>query len=83
MWADAKFNNSVKFTMGKFACHNTPTNIIFIASDTHLVHFKLTVLHLFRRVEHAAFVLKFMLVFVPSLNNSRLTVNVYIKEGVL
>ena len=62
------------FTIGKFACYDTPTNIT--ASDTH---FK----HLFRRVEHTAFVLNFLLVFVPNLNNSRLTVHVYIKEGVL
>ena len=68
------------FTIGKFACHDTPTDIIFIASDTHLVHFKLTVLHLFRRVEHTAFVLNFVLVFVPSLNNSRLTVNVLLYQ---
>ena len=40
-------------------------------------------MYLFRRVEHTAFVLNFVLVFVPNLSNSRLTVHVYIKEGVL
>ena len=73
VWADAKFNNLVIYD--REICMSRHTHEYYIYSLGHtLGSFQ---------AHRAAFVLNFVLVFVPSLNNSRLTVNVYIKEGVL
>ena len=74
VWADVKFNNLV--------IYDREICMLWHSHEYYSLGHTLGSLQAFVSKSGTLFVLNFVLVFVPNLNNSRLTVHVYIKEGV-